>query len=217
MSAAKQTCVVYRNNNALAVCIAAVLLPAVGGALRAEDSPDLRKQVESLQQQNAELKDRLREQRTLIDGLTHKVAEIQHGAMFTPHVLPVVAGTVVEWPNNDDILHNVFSMSETKPFDLGLYKKCEPGKQVVFDKAGRVDVYCSIHASMNCVILVLQNPFFATSDEQGRYSITNVPPGTYKLKAWHERLPPLVQEITVPKSGEAKMDFVLGIKDLPKY
>jgi len=142
---------------------------------------------------------------------------VQQGAVFSPHVLPIVVGTTVEWPNNDDIYHNVFSMSESKPFDLGLYKHGEPGKRVTFDKPGRVDVFCSIHANMHCIILVLENPYFAATDGSGHYTITNVPPGTYKLKAWHERLPVQTQEITVPQDGAVKADFVLSITNLPKY
>ena len=141
----------------------------------------------------------------------------QRGAMFSPHVLPVMAGTTVEWPNNDEIFHNVFSISETKSFDLDLYKGNPPDKRVIFDKAGRVDVFCSIHSTMNCVVLVLENPFFDTTDDKGCYSIDDVPAGTYKLRAWHERLPAQEQEITVATDGEVKVDFVLGIKNLPKY
>jgi plastocyanin len=140
----------------------------------------------------------------------------QRGAMFSPHVLPVVVGTTVEWPNNDDIFHNVFSISEAKSFDLGLYKNPEV-KPITFDKPGRVDVFCSIHTRMNCIILVLENPHFAATDEKGHYSIADVPVGNYKLKAWHERLPAQVKEIVVPESGAVKVDFVLGINNLPKY
>jgi len=140
---------------------------------------------------------------------------LQHGAMFAPHVLPVMVGTTVEWPNNDDILHNVFSFSEAKQFDLGLYKSPQVGR-VVFDKPGRVDVFCSIHSRMNCIVLVLENPYFAATSDRGSYTIANVPAGTYKLKAWHERLPSRVQEVIVPASGEVKADFTLGIMDLPK-
>ena len=140
----------------------------------------------------------------------------QEGAAFAPHVLPIVAGTTVEWPNNDQIFHNVFSVSEPKPFDLLLYK-APVVKSVTFDKAGRVDVFCSIHANMHCVVLVLENPYFAGVDEHNHYSISNVPPGTYQLTAWHERMPPQVKEITVPATGDVKTDFVLGISNLPKY
>jgi plastocyanin len=140
---------------------------------------------------------------------------LQKGAMFSPHVLPILAGTTVEWPNNDEILHNVFSFSETKPFDLGLYKNPEI-KRVKFEKPGRVDVFCSIHTRMSCIVLVLENPYFASTDSKGHYYIQNVPAGTYKLKAWHERLPSESKEIVVPLTGELKVNFVLGIKNLPK-
>jgi plastocyanin len=151
----------------------------------------------------------------VVQVTTARVA--QKGAVFTPHVLPVVAGTTVEWPNHDDIFHNVFSDSEAKKFDLELYKGNPAEKRVMFDKPGKVDVYCSIHANMHCVVLVLENPYFAVSDADGKYTITNVPPGTYKLKAWHERLPADEQEIVVPTNGAVKADFVLTIKNLPKY
>ena len=139
----------------------------------------------------------------------------QKGALFSPHILPVLLGTTVDWPNNDDILHNVFSFSEAAPFDLGLYKN-PTIKSVTFEKPGKVDVFCSIHARMNCIVLVLENPYFAAVNDNGHYSITNVPAGTYKLKAWHERLPAQVNEITVPETGELKIDFTLGITNLPK-
>ncbi len=151
----------------------------------------------------------------VVEVATRKVA--QQGAMFLPHVLPIMAGTTIEWPNYDDIYHNVFSMSDAKQFDLGLYKGNPPTKRVTFDKPGRVDVFCSIHENMHCIILVLENPYFASTDEDGNYKISNVPPGTYKLKVWHERLPADEREITVPTNGEVKASYVLGIKNLPQY
>jgi plastocyanin len=140
----------------------------------------------------------------------------QKSATFSPHVLPVMVGTTVEWPNYDTIYHNVFSISDAKSFDLDLYKGNPPDKRVTFDKPGRVDVFCSIHKDMNCIVLVLENPYFASTDENGDYKISDVPPGKYKLKAWHERLPADEREIIVPTNGEVKVDFVLGIKNLPK-
>jgi plastocyanin len=140
---------------------------------------------------------------------------VQKNASFTPHILPLLVGTRVEWPNRDDIYHNAFSMSDAKQFDLGMYK--DDTKSLVFDKPGRVDVFCSIHKDMHCVILVLENPYFASTDNQGRYKIANVPAGTYKLRAWHERMPSQWKNITVPADGEVKVDFTLGITGLPQY
>ena len=151
----------------------------------------------------------------LIEVVTRKVA--QKGAIFSPHVLPVMVGSRVEWPNYDDIYHNVFSMSEAKQFDLGLYKGNPKEKSVTFDKPGKVDVFCSIHENMHCIVLVLENPYFASTDEDGGYRINDVPPGTYKLTAWHERLPSDEREIVVPTNGDVKVDFTLGIKNLPQY
>lgn len=140
----------------------------------------------------------------------------QKNGMFLPRVLPVTAGTKVLWPNRDDIFHNVFSISEARPFDLGYYKSKDDAKAVVFEKPGRIDVFCSIHSQMNCIILVMPNPWFSTTDRRGRYEIKDVPAGTYRLKAWHERLPAKYVEITVPEEGMVDLDIEMGLADLPK-
>lgn len=150
-----------------------------------------------------------------VEVTTSRVA--QRGAVFTPHILPVLAGTKVEWPNHDDIYHNVFSDSDAAAFDLGLYKDNPTNACWTFNKSGKVDVYCSIHANMHCIVLVMENPYFAMTDADGHYVITNVPPGTYKLKAWHERLPADEREITVPASGVTNVNFTLTIKNLPHH
>jgi plastocyanin len=152
---------------------------------------------------------------TPVQVITARKEVSQKGAMFTPHVLPIVVGTTVEWPNRDDIFHNVYSDSEAKQFDLGLYKDPEI-KRITFDTPGRVDIFCSIHSSMSCVVLVVRNPYFAATNKKGIYSIANVPAGTYKLKAWHERLPSAHKTITVPENGEVTVDFTLGVNNLPK-
>jgi len=144
--------------------------------------------------------------------VTARPSVAQHKAMFEPHVLPILKGTTVEWPNNDDILHNVFSCSEPARFDLGLYKRPYTNQipSVTFTNAGRVDVFCSIHTRMSCIVMVLENPWFASTGDKGNYSITNVPAGTYQLKAWHERLPIRSREVTVTDNGVVKVDFVLS-------
>jgi plastocyanin len=144
------------------------------------------------------------------------VKTTQKDANFEPHVLPVVVGTAVRWPNEDDIFHNVFSMSDAKEFDLGYYKK-EKVPEVQFDRVGRVDVFCAIHPRMHCIILVVPNPFFALADEKGRFEIRNVPAGTYRLKGWHERMPSRTREVVVPATGEVRVELTLGFGELPKY
>ncbi len=140
----------------------------------------------------------------------------QRNALFEPHVLPIAVGTSVKWPNEDEIYHNVFSMSDAKQFDLGLYHQ-EKVPVLTFDKVGRVDVFCSIHSQMHCIILVLPNSFFAKVEANQRFVIKNIPAGTYKLRAWHERLPGLTKEVTVPAEGEVQIDLTLGLTTLPKY
>jgi len=139
----------------------------------------------------------------------------QRDASFDPHVLPVAVGTTVRWPNEDDIYHNVYSDSEVKQFDLKFYKQ-EKVPEVTFDQVGRVDVFCAIHAKMHCIVLVLPNPYFATADTKGRFVIKDVPAGTYKLRAWHERMPGQTKEIVVPAAGVVRVDFALGLGGLPK-
>ncbi|MFT5240379.1 MAG: plastocyanin [Candidatus Promineifilaceae bacterium] len=140
---------------------------------------------------------------------------VQRDARFDPRVMVIEKGTTVEWPNKDDIFHNVFSASETKPFDLGLYK--EEIKSITFEKPGRVDVFCSIHKNMSCIILVMDNPYYSKTDNKNRYRIDDIRPGTYTLKAWHERLPPQTRKITITEDGDLEVDLLMGITGLPQY
>lgn len=140
----------------------------------------------------------------------------QRDGNFDPHITAVVAGTEVEWPNRDEIYHNVFSMSDVKPFDLGMYKSTDDAKSLVFEKTGKIDVFCAIHSQMHCVVLVLPNPWFSKSDRKGRFEIKDVPPGKYRLKAWHERLPSKFIDIEVPAEGALEIDIEMGLADLPK-
>jgi plastocyanin len=213
------------------LCCGVLFAGTIRGRVRAEARPEIQEDIESGKYESRKYKflerinyDELKDFIVYVDhpGLasnqipnTLKVI-IQKDGTFRPHILPVLVGTTVEWPNNDEIYHNVFSMSEPKPFDLGIYKSNET-KRVTFDKPGRVDVFCSIHTKMNCIVLVLENPFFAATDKSGNFTITNVPAGTYPLKAWHERLPSQVKNVTVTDTGEVTVEFVLGVAGLPKY
>ena len=108
----------------------------------------------------------------------------QKNIAFAPDLVPVLVGTMVDFPNMDETYHNVFSYSKTKRFDLGRYRKNEKPVTVVFDKPGVVTIHCDIHDSMRGTILVLDTPFFQKTDTAGRYRLENLPPGNYVLKAW---------------------------------
>ena len=115
----------------------------------------------------------------------HRTAQMpQKNMTFAPDLVAVLVGTTVEFPNLDDMYHNVFSYSKTKRFDLGRYRKYEKPGSVLFDKPGTVTVHCDIHDRMRGTVLVLDTPFFVKTDSQGHYRLEHLPAGTYSLKAW---------------------------------
>ena len=114
----------------------------------------------------------------------------QKNMSFIPHVLPVAVGTSVEFLNGDDVLHNVFSNSATNHFDVGMFKRGE-SRRVSFDKPGVVELRCNVHPTMHAYVVVLDNNYFTTPDARGNYQISGIPAGRYKLRAWHESLPPI--------------------------
>lgn len=119
-------------------------------------------------------------------SVTKDVPEISHkGRQFSPSVLPVVNGTTVDFLNDDDIYHNVFSLSEANTFDLGIYP-VGTSKLVEFNRPGLVKIYCNIHPNMSSSILVLNNDLFATTAQDGTFEIRNIPDGRYTLRVWSE-------------------------------
>lgn len=129
----------------------------------------------------------------------------QKGKLFLPHILAITAGTIVDFPNDDEIFHNAFSNYNGQIFDLTLYPP-HTSRSVRFTRPGVVRVFCNIHASMSAVIVVLPTPYFAVSKRDGTYSIPDVPPGGYQLSVFHERatdasLRALDQHVTVPESN----------------
>ena len=136
----------------------------------------------------------------------------QLGERFMPHVLPVIAGSTVRFPNEDPIYHNVFSLSRARTFDLGRYARGS-SKDVVFPSAGLVQVFCHIHADMSGYILVLGNPYFVQPDESGQFSLDGVPPGDYRLIAWHERVRPNATIVRVTARGVTRVNVAIPITD----
>lgn len=130
----------------------------------------------------------------------------QKDLMFHPQVLPILAGTTVDFPNRDNLFHNVFSYSQPKEFDLGRYPTGMQ-KSVRFDNPGVVRVYCDIHSQMNATVLVLENPYFVVPDDQGSFSIKNVPRGTYTVRFWCGRELAESQNVTVKGGDVVEVNF----------
>lgn len=132
----------------------------------------------------------------------------QRNETFVPHVLAIVAGTTVDFPNSDQTYHNVFSLSKTKSFDLGRYAVGR-SKSVRFDRPGIVRVFCDIHSHMSAFILVFSHRYFSVADQEGRYRLENVPPGTYTVVAWHESAPLESRQVVIPElGGDAELNFL---------
>jgi len=125
---------------------------------------------------------------------------VMKGKSFTPRVTAVPVGGTVEFPNEDPIFHNVFSVSGENRFDLPLYKRPKSGAQT-FQHPGLVRVYCNIHPQMSAVVLVRDNPYFVKAAPDGSFMIEGVPAGKYTLTAWHEKAS-ASQEIAVPGQGQ---------------
>jgi plastocyanin len=147
--------------------------------------------------------------------------------LFVPHVSAVMAGAKVRIRNADPVLHNTHGFLDR----LTVFNVALPNKDQVVDitqrikKLGVVEVLCDAHTHMRAWIVVRDNPYFAVTDDGGRFRIAEVPPGQYRVTAWHEGWvvtgkdkdgrpvhdPPrvLTQEVTVPARGEVSVEFQL--------
>src|SRR5712692_9680649 len=121
---------------------------------------------------------------------------VQRNKSFDPHLLVVPVGAVVAFPNHDPFFHNVFSLFEGKRFDLGLYEAGST-RDVHFDKPGISYIFCNIHPEMSAVVVALNSPYYAVSDQHGQVVIPNVATGRYWLRVWYESgLPETLKAMT---------------------
>lgn len=134
----------------------------------------------------------------------------QRDETFVPRVVAVPIGSTVDFPNDDPIYHNVFSLSSAKNFNLGRFPQGK-SKRVTFDKPGLVRVFCDIHSHMSATVLVFNHPWFAIPDESGRFQLPEVPPGDREITAWHERLGDTTLRVRVDNGRAATADFVLPV------
>lgn len=147
--------------------------------------------------------------------------------LFVPHVSAAMVGARVRIRNTDPVMHNTHGFQDRAT----VFNIAQPLKDQAIDitqrirKVGVIDVQCDAHTHMRAWIVVRDNPYFAVTDESGRFRITEVPPGRYRLTAWHEGwvvtgkdkdgrplydAPRVVtREVTVPAHGEVAVDFEL--------
>ena len=132
---------------------------------------------------------------------------------FLPRVLAVTRGSTVEFPNSDPVFHNVFSLASAASFDLGRYPMGR-SKSATLAKAGLVKVYCHSHSQMHASILVLDHPYFTIPELDGTFRLTGVPPGSYTIAGWHERVGERTERVTVGAGQTASVTLSLPVEDL---
>jgi hypothetical protein len=139
--------------------------------------------------------------------LPHRYQLLQFRKTFSPHLLVIPVGSIVDFPNKDPFFHNVFSLFDGKRFDLGLYET-GTARGVRFDREGVSFIFCNIHPQMSAVIIAIRTPYYAVSDKAGVVEISDVPAGQYRLEIWSERALPetlkkLQREITVSEDSSS--------------
>lgn len=128
---------------------------------------------------------------------------------FVPDLVAVTVCGSVAFPNGDPLLHNVFSPTTAREFDLGSFPQGD-SRSRSFPRLGVLDVYCNIHPEMNATLVVLPNTKFATTDATGKFEIRNVPAGKWSVFAYSRRAEkPVTIEVTVPASGTAEVKLKL--------
>lgn len=131
---------------------------------------------------------------------------------FKPRVVVVPVGSTVDFPNSDPFDHNVFSLSEEGPFDLGLYGR-GTARSAQFKRPGIIRVYCNVHAQMSAFVVVRDGPWFTQPAGDGTFSLGPVPPGRYTVHAWHERAAAFAPEsLVVTASGVSGLDLTLDAR-----
>jgi len=135
----------------------------------------------------------------------------QRDKQFAPHVMAVPVGSTVSFPNYDSIFHNVFSLSKSKSFDLGMFKNGE-SRDVKVDKPGIIRLGCNLHASMSAYLIVVDAPAYVATEPDGSFSFKSLAPGKYRVQAWNERSgEPLETEVDIKEgANDTKLDLKSG-------
>lgn len=139
----------------------------------------------------------------------------QREETYRPHVTAILKGTEVKFLNSDKVLHNVHThLNGESLFNVAMpvFKK-QMTKS--FNTPGKVEVTCDVHPHMQAFVYILENPYFAVSNEGGLFVIKDVPEGAYKIKLWHERLgQELSKTVQVKADGKSPVVFEVSADSL---
>ena len=137
-----------------------------------------------------------------------EVTIAQQNYQFSQYLVIIPKGGKIFFPNKDPDYHNIYSLSKTKRFDLGRYKSSEtPFPSVVFDKVGFVRLNCEIHDHMKANVVVVDSPYYGTTNQLGRFSLKNIPAGDYILHAQMDRKTKWQMPIKVLAGKTLKINF----------
>jgi Carboxypeptidase regulatory-like domain len=132
----------------------------------------------------------------------------QQQCRYVPRVVGLQVGQQLEIRNSDPLLHNIRGEGAiNQPFDLGQPVQGMKTMKTFTTREVMIPIKCQVHAWMRAYIGVLEHPYFAVSDANGRFTIPQLPPGTYTIEAWHERLGTQTQQVTVAAKDEKTVDF----------
>lgn len=145
--------------------------------------------------------------------LAEPVQILQKDANFAPNVTPVTVGSIVQFVNDDAFFHNVFSLTPGARFNIGrrpkgdIYSKEIPQLEWKVEGLGPINLYCDIHSQMSAVILSLDTPYFTQADENGFFSLPNLPDGEYEIKAYHPKFELLTRKVIISEGKIVELDF----------
>jgi Carboxypeptidase regulatory-like domain len=136
----------------------------------------------------------------------------QKNCEYHPYAQIFPVNTTLEILNSDDVLHNV----KTEPGSKTTFNVAQPKfKRKItqeFKNPELVQVECNVHGWMNAILVVADNPYFALTDANGSFKITDVPPGNYTLKVWHSKLGEQTKDVTVGPKEDVKVAFDMKTK-----
>ena len=135
----------------------------------------------------------------------------QKGCVFRPHVSLVPARKNLLVKNSDGVLHNVHTHSKkNKPRNVGMPGPVKEIK-LKFRRPETLRVTCDVHEWMEAWIVVTEHPYYVTTNAKGEFSLTDVPPGSYTLRLWHESLGVVEKPVTVKAGEKARVDFAMKV------